>query len=96
MPNTSSAKKALRQNRKRRLHNRTQRSSLRTTVKKCRQAAESGDAAAAQEAFREASKRLDQAASRRLIHKNTAARTKSRLSNLLRSRFAGERVSAEQ
>ncbi len=85
MPNTTSAKKALRQNQVRRLRNRSQRSALRTVVKKCRQAAESGDAEAAQAAFRLAVKRLDQAAAKNLIHRNAAARTKSRLSKLLKT-----------
>lgn len=89
MPNTSSAKKALRQNKKRRLANRAQRSSLRTTVKKCRDAASANDPTAATEAFREATKQLDQAAARHLIHKNAAARTKSRLSRLLRAQGDG-------
>lgn len=85
MPNTSNAKKALRQNQKRRLQNRSQRSALRTVVKKCRDAAEGGDAEVAAEAFRAAARQLDQAAAKHLIHKNAAARTKSRLSKRLRA-----------
>ncbi|MBX3442717.1 MAG: 30S ribosomal protein S20 [Planctomyces sp.] len=81
MPNTSSAKKALRQNTKRRLQNRSQRSALRTVVKKARSAAAEG-AEDAVEALRQATKKLDQAAAKHLIHKNTAARTKSRLAKL--------------
>ena len=91
MPNTSSAKKALRQNHTRRLRNRPQRSALRTAVRKCRQAAESGDTAAAGEALRVSTKRLDQAAAKNLIHKNVAARTKSRL-----ARFVKQQATAEQ
>ncbi|SFJ36792.1 30S ribosomal protein S20 [Planctomicrobium piriforme] len=83
MPNTPSAKKALRQSDKRRLLNRAQRSALRTAIKKARTSVETGDAAAAQEALRLATKKLDQAASKNLIHKNTASRTKSRLAKLL-------------
>ena len=90
MPNTSSAKKALRQNHKRRLHNRSQRSTLRSTVKKCREAAASGDSQVAAEAFRLATRELDQAAAKHLIHKNAAARTKSRLSKLLRASAGAE------
>ena len=84
MPNSASAKKALRQSQARRLRNRSQRSALRTVLKNCRAAAASGDAEAAQAAFRLAVKKLDQAAAKNLIHKNTAARTKSRLSKLLK------------
>lgn len=85
MPNTTSAKKALRQNQVRRLQNRSQRSALRTVIKKCRLAATSGDPKTADEALRLAVKRLDQAAAKHLIHANTAARTKSRLSKLVKS-----------
>ncbi|MCA9000140.1 MAG: 30S ribosomal protein S20 [Planctomycetaceae bacterium] len=88
MPNTSSAKKALRQNQKRRIHNRQLRSKLRTFVKKVRLAADAGDQDAAQAALREAQKQIDQAASKKLIHKNTASRTKSRLSRYVKSKLA--------
>ena len=83
MPNSASAKKSLRQNHARRLRNRSQRSALRTVLKNCHEAASAGDPAATQTAFRLAVKALDQAASKRLIHKNTAARLKSRLSKSL-------------
>lgn len=84
MPNTANAKKALRQSTKRRLHNRSQRSALRTAVKKVRALAATGDLAGAESAYRFATKRLDQAAAKNLIHRNTAARTKSRLSKMLK------------
>ncbi len=83
MPNTKSAKKALRQNRKRRLHNRARRSALRTAIKKVRLAAAGDDKETAEQLFRAAVKSLDQAAAKHLIHKNTAARTKSRLARLV-------------
>lgn len=92
MPNTRSAKKALRKSQKRRLLNRSQRSSLRTTIKKFRTAAAAGDAEAAESAFRLAVKSLDQAAAKNLIHKNTAARTKSRLSKLRPAKSAEQPV----
>ena len=84
MPNTPSAKKDLRQSQKRRAQNRSKRSTLRTVVKKCRDAATGGDSQIAAEAFRQATKHLDQAAAKHLIHKKAAARTKSRLSKMLR------------
>lgn len=90
MPNTASAKKALRQNTKRRAQNRSQRSTLRTLLKKTRESAE-GTApptaegkATAEGLLRESSKKLDQAASRRLIHPNKASRLKSRLAKLFK------------
>lgn len=79
MPNSPNAVKALRQSEKRRLHNRQLRSALRTVVKKARLAIASGNADEAEAAFRNAVKRLDQAAAKNLIHKNAASRTKSRL-----------------
>lgn len=88
MPNSVSAKKELRKNLKRRAHNRAQRSMLRTAVKKVRTAVEAQDQEAAHAALRAASKKLDQAAAKNLIHKNAAARTKSRLSNSIKKAFA--------
>jgi small subunit ribosomal protein S20 len=87
MPNTVAAKKYLRQSAKRRLLNRSQRSALRTALKKARAAASGDDAAAAQEAVRAATQRLDQAASKNIIHKNAASRTKARLAKLMKSKF---------
>lgn len=84
MPNTSNAKKALRQSEKRRLHNRSQRSALRTTIKKVRKAVEAGDITQAESLYRVAVKKLDQSAAKNLLHRNTAARTKSRLNALIR------------
>jgi small subunit ribosomal protein S20 len=79
MPNTKSAKKRLRQNLKRRSHNRTIRSAMRTQVRKVRERLEAADAAGAEAEFRVAAKKLDQAAAKNVIHKNAAARWKSRL-----------------
>ncbi len=76
MPRTRSAKKQLRQTRSRTGRNRAQRSALRTAIKKVRGVA--GDLRA--KAFAEAEKLLDRAARKGLIHRNTAARQKSRLS----------------
>jgi small subunit ribosomal protein S20 len=90
MPNSESAKKSLRQNQTRRLRNRSQRSALRTILKNVRAAAEGTDPEATQKAFRLAVKRLDQAAAKNLIHKNTAARTKSRLSKYLKQTAASQ------
>ena len=94
MPNTSSAKKALRQNEKRRLRNRTQRSALRTLLKNVRTAAAAGEKETAETAFRLLVKRLDQAAAKHLIHKNKAARLKSRLSKRLKQTFAPQTAQA--
>jgi small subunit ribosomal protein S20 len=85
MPNTPSAKKRLRQSEVRRLQNRSGRSNLRTQIRRVREAVKAGDAAVVQTEYRIAQKTIDQAASRKLIHPNAAARTKSRLVKLVKS-----------
>lgn len=84
MPNTTSAKKALRQNTKRRTLNRAQRSELKTILKKARLAAAAGQSDEAKTQLSLAYKTLDRAAAKRLIHPNKAARLKSRLTLLFR------------
>jgi len=81
MPNNVNAEKALRQNIKRRLRNRAATATLRTAIKKVRVAlAEpTSEAKAVEAVVLDAVKRLDRAAAKGLIHKNAAARTKSRL-----------------
>ena len=84
MPHKNSAKKALRKSEKRRLHKKTQRSTLRTLIKRFRTTVES-DASAEekQKLFSEVPKKLYQSAAKKLIHANKAARTKSRLAKAL-------------
>lgn len=79
MANKQSAIKRMRQNEKRRLHNRLFRGRARTEVKKARLAIESGDIELARTATQTAIKALDKAASKGKIHKNNASRRKSRL-----------------
>ena len=81
MPKIKSAKKAMRQARSRTIRNKAQRSELRTAVKRVRVAA---TLAAATAAFVIAAKLLDRAARKGLIHKNNAARHKSRLAALVK------------
>ncbi len=81
MPNSKSAIKRQRQNEKRRVHNKAVRSRLRTALKKVRDASDAGQAT---EAYREASRLLDRAAARGLIHKNVASRSKGRLATHVR------------
>jgi small subunit ribosomal protein S20 len=79
MPNTPSSIKRLRQNGVRRLRNRATRNKMRSSVKLVRTAVEANDLEAAKDAFKMACRKLDQAAAKNIIHKNAAARTKSRL-----------------
>src|SRR5690606_37841774 len=80
LANTSSANKRIRQEQKRNLRNRAQRSRLKTAIKKVQQAT---DPQAAAEAFKETAALLDRLATRRLIHPNKAARKKSQLARKL-------------
>src|SRR5262252_7827399 len=89
MPNNRNAAKAIRQANKHRLRNRAARTSLRTVIRKVKETTAGGDAALAEAAFRTAVKKLDQAASKKFIHKNKAARLKSRLSALLKNPAKG-------
>ncbi len=84
MPNTTSAKKRLRQDKVRRLKNRSAKSAMRTQIRKVREAAQSGDIEKAEQEFRLAAKRLDQAGAGRVIHPNKSARLKSRLQHLIK------------
>ncbi|WP_298442498.1 30S ribosomal protein S20 [uncultured Ferrimonas sp.] len=79
MANIKSAKKRAIQAEKRRQHNASRRSMMRTLTKKVVAAIASGDKAAATEAFTAAQPILDRMATKGLIHKNKAARHKSRL-----------------
>jgi small subunit ribosomal protein S20 len=85
MPNSPSAKKRLRQNFKRRTHNRSVKSAVRTQIKKLRSAIDAGELDKAQEQLRLAQKKLDQASSANVIHPNQAARFKSRLTSALKT-----------
>ena len=77
MANLKSQIKRNRQNEDARLRNKSVKSSLRTAVRRFREAAAAGDAEQAQELARTASRKLDKAASAGVIHKNQAANKKS-------------------
>jgi small subunit ribosomal protein S20 len=79
MANTAQAKKRARQAEKSRIRNAGQRSNMRTFIKKVLAAIESGDKGVAQAAYKTAVPIIDTAVTKGLIHKNKAARNKSRL-----------------
>jgi small subunit ribosomal protein S20 len=79
MANHKSALKRIRQNDKRRIHNRTYRNRTRTLVKQARESIADGEIQEAIAATHQAVRDLDKAASRGIIHRNNAARRKSRL-----------------
>ncbi len=85
MANKKSAIKRMRQNDKRRLHNRLFRGRANTQVKKARLAIESGELEEARTATTLAVSALDKAAIKGIIHQNNASRRKSRLMKQLAS-----------
>ncbi len=78
MPNSKQAKKRVKQDENRRLHNKAIRSSMRTAMKQVLAAETAADA---EKALPIAVKRVDKAAKTNVIHRNTAARYKSRLAH---------------
>jgi len=80
MPNTKSAQKRLRQNVVRRARNQSISRVVRNRCRKVREAISAGDADRAEAEFRLAAKHLDRAGAKNIIHRNAAARVKSRLS----------------
>ena len=81
MPRTKSAKKQMRQTKSHTVRNKAQRSALRTALKRVTATTGSNDSA---HAILEATKLLDRAGRKRLIHPNTAARQKSKLARALK------------
>jgi small subunit ribosomal protein S20 len=79
LANSPQAKKRARQAEKRRNHNASLRSLVRTVIKKVIAAIDAGDAAAAKAAYDEAVPVIDRMADKGILHKNKAARHKSRL-----------------
>lgn len=84
MPVIKSAIKKARQDIKARQHNRGLRDAYKSAVKSVRKLAEAGETKKAQEALKEAYSKIDKAAKKNVIHKNNAARRKSRLATLLK------------
>jgi small subunit ribosomal protein S20 len=85
MANIQSQKKRNRQTEKRHARNKSIRSELKTREKNVMAAAEAGNAAEAEELLRIAQKEIDMAIAKGVIHGNTAARRKSRLTHRVRS-----------
>jgi len=83
MPITASAQRQLKKSRQRRLRNRAGKSGLKTAIKKVRAGLEERNREAAENALAQAVPLLDKAAGKGLIHKNAAARYKSRLARQL-------------
>jgi len=80
MPNTSTAKKMMRHNQRRKIINKMRKTLVKTQIKKVLKAIESNVKLDAIKAFREAQPHIQRAASKGILHKNNASRKLSRLS----------------
>lgn len=89
MASSLSAEKRNRQNVKLRARNRWRKRRVKDSVKSFTDAIQDGDVKKAEESYRDATKALDQVASKGTIHKNAAARSKSRLARRLNALKAG-------
>ncbi len=87
MPHTRSAKKNLRKSRKRRLHNRTVKGDIKLQIKNI-MSLKDGSPEEMTKELQSASEKLDKAAARGIIHRNTAARKKSQLAKMLNRKSA--------
>jgi small subunit ribosomal protein S20 len=94
MPHTKSAKKRLRQNEKRRLHNRAVKKAIKTQIKKVLSTAEQGPLDELRKEYNLAAKKLDRAAAKRVIHPNLAARKKSQLALLVHEKATAAKPTA--
>ncbi|MDB5841388.1 MAG: ribosomal protein [Herminiimonas sp.] len=85
MANTAQARKRARQAVNQNAHNSSLRSEFRTAIKAVRKAIESGDKAAATQVFQSSISTIDCIADKKIVHKNKAARHKSRLNAALKA-----------
>jgi small subunit ribosomal protein S20 len=85
MANSAQARKRARQGEQRRQHNASLRSMLRTAIKKVRKAIDAGDKAAAQGVLQASQAIIDRVADKKIVHKNTASRSKSRLAQAVKA-----------
>jgi small subunit ribosomal protein S20 len=85
MANTAQARKRARQAEATRRHNASLKSALRTAVKKVRKAIATGDKAAATKELQTQQAVIDRIAEKKIVHKNTASRNKSRLAHAIKA-----------
>ncbi len=85
MANTAQARKRARQAAALNKHTTSMRSMYRTSIRRVREAIQAGDKAAATEVYRKASSAIDRVAGKNIIHKNKAARHKSRLAAAIKA-----------
>ncbi|MEN6428408.1 MAG: 30S ribosomal protein S20 [Phycisphaerales bacterium] len=92
MAHSLSAKKRVRQSAKKRTLNRSRKSQVKSQIKRFETTLGEGNAAAAQDQFKEITKKLDKVASTSTMHKKTAARKKSRLARKLNALKAKQKA----
>ena len=85
MANSAQARKRARQAEATRMRNASQKSALRTAVKKVKKAIASGDKAAAAKTLQESQAVMDKMADKKIVHKTMVSRTKSRLSTAIKA-----------
>jgi small subunit ribosomal protein S20 len=85
MPNTRTAKKAMRQTRRRTEINKSRKSRVRTFIRKVEEAISAGDASAARDALKAAQPEIMRGAQKGIMHKNTASRKISRLAQRIKA-----------
>lgn len=85
MANSAQARKRARQAETRRQHNASLRSAMRTAIKKVRKAIDAGDKAVAQTVLQASQAVIDRIADKKIVHKNTASRSKSRLAQAVKA-----------
>jgi small subunit ribosomal protein S20 len=95
MPHNNSARKRMRQNEARRVRNKSRLSELKTVRKQLVRALHDKELAKADELIIQLSKLLDQAASLKSIHKNSASRAKSRMALKIQAAKAAPAVAAK-
>ena len=94
MPHTKSAKKRLRQDEKRRLHNRAIKRAIKKQIRSLLEVIETGPVEKMREAYNVTAKKLDKAAAKRVIHANLAARKKSQLAHAINEKAAAPKPPA--
>ena len=85
MANSAQARKRARQAEATRMRNASQKSALRTAVKKVKKAIAAGDKAVAAKTLQESQAVMDKMADKKIFHKNMVSRTKSRLSTAIKA-----------
>ena len=88
MAHSLSAKKRVRQNAKARTRNRSRKSTIKTQIKRFEESLSSGNIETTQEQFKLLTRKLDRLSTTSTLHKNTAARVKSRMARRLNAQKA--------